>query len=378
MVEMPTATAASSEGEPGVAVDDGKGRIFPCESCGADLTFHIGQQTLACPFCGFSKDLTPEGVEIGEQDLDAMLRRLVEQRQAGVSDAMETQEVQCSACYAHVEFTGTLTSTHCPYCGSPIQRERVHKSETRVPVDAVLPFQVERRQAHDSLRKWVKALWFAPNDFKKYGVEGKFEGVYLPFWTLDAMTFNRYSGQRGEYYYTTTGSGKNRRRVRHTRWYPASGEFQRFFDDVLVRATNALPKQRLDALEPWPLNLCRPFNQELLAGYTARTYDIPLAEGFQEGRGRMESAIKTETRQRIGGDTQRIHDIDTAWSALTYKHLLLPVWILAYRFNNRTFQVIVNAATGEVQGDRPWSAWKIFFFVVMILMVIGFFLLVAD
>ena len=44
---------------------------------------------------------------------------------------------------------------------------------------------------------------------------------------------------------------------------------------------------------------------------------------------------------------------------MTFKHLLLPMWMLAYRFKGKTFQVVVNAVTAEVQGDRPWSWIKI-------------------
>ena len=46
---------------------------------------------------------------------------------------------------------------------------------------------------------------------------------------------------------------------------------------------------------------------------------------------------------------------DTNYHALTYKHLLLPVWMLAYRYGKKTYRVVVNAGTGEVQGGRPWS-----------------------
>lgn len=36
----------------GEAIDNGRGRIFPCRRCGADLEFSIGQQSLQCPYCG--------------------------------------------------------------------------------------------------------------------------------------------------------------------------------------------------------------------------------------------------------------------------------------------------------------------------------------
>jgi DNA-directed RNA polymerase subunit RPC12/RpoP len=356
---MPLASGGSTQ-DAAPGADEDRGRVFPCEGCGADLTFNIGTQSLKCPYCGFTKSIELDGEEtVVEQDLESMLRRVVEQRETGQSEEEGLNEVRCESCGATVRFPGTLTSMECAYCGVPIQLDGVRQAERRVPVDGVLAFQIDREEARSNLAKWVRTRWFAPNDFKKRGVQGRFNGIYLPYWTFDSLTFTRYSGMRGEHYWVTTGTGKNKRRVRRTRWYPASGSFQRFFDDVLVLASTGVPTKRLVALEPWPLNECAPFAQEMLAGFLARTYDIPLDEGLVEAKERMTNALEREVRQRIGGDVQRIHSIHTRHDAVTYKHLLLPVWMLAYRYGKKSYQVVVNAGTGEVQGDRPYSWIKI-------------------
>jgi predicted RNA-binding Zn-ribbon protein involved in translation (DUF1610 family) len=374
----------ASSAEPGTTefagqtTDEGKGRIFPCEGCGADLKFDIGQQHLKCPFCGYEKELDlAEDARIEEQDFHAMLEHLrelrLEEQEQGKQPAGEdtTNEVRCESCGANVVFVGTLTSSECPYCGSPIQRDDVHRCEVRVPVDAVMPFLIERDQAKQNLKDWVASLWFAPTEFQKRGIKAAFNGVYLPYWTFDTLTFNVYSGQRGEYYYVTVGTGKNKRRERRTRWYPASGRFQRFFDDVLVPATTQLETGMLQSLEPWPLYKCIPFTQEVLAGYFARTYDLELDGGFIHGKRRIDDALYREVCQRIGGDTQRVHSVDTRYDGLTYKHVLLPLWLLAYQFHDKTYQVYVNAATGEVQGQRPYSWIKITFAVLTGAAVVG-------
>ncbi len=340
--------------------DKNRARLFPCEGCGADFEFNIGAQQLKCPHCGFTKELDlADDAVVAEQDFQAALERVVQKRRQDSGREQGLKQVRCGACGGTVRFSGTITSSECSYCGVPLLLEGVHDAEDRIPVDGVLAFLIDRDTARANLKTWVKSRWFAPNDFKSRGVQGKFNGIYLPFWTFDSMTFTRYTGQRGEYYWVTRGSGKSKRRVRKVRWYPASGSFQRFFDDVLVIAGRGLPEKRITALEPWPLKDCNPFNPEVLAGFLARTYDVPLDEGFVDARGRMADAIEIEVRQRIGGDTQRIHSIDTRHDAVTYKHLLLPVWMLAYRFKKKSYQVVVNAGTGEVQGDRPYSWIKI-------------------
>jgi hypothetical protein len=85
----------------------------------------------------------------------------------------------------------------------------------------------------------------------------------------------------------------------------------------------------------------------------------------------MAGPIETAVRQDIGGDEQRIHDVVTSYAAITFKHLLLPVYLGAYSFKNKVFQLMVNARTGQVQGDRPYSFWKIAGLVLLILIVVG-------
>ena len=371
--------------EIGQTFDSGAGRIFPCDGCGADLEFHIGQQNLSCPYCGHQREIQiSTSNEVVENDYYSMLSRLRDWRQQAAiqkinagdeehsGDSTTRNELRCDSCGGNIEFVGTLTSQDCPYCGSPVQLEHAHQcTEQRVPVDGVLPFQVDKEHAKRNLNQWVQSRWFAPNSFRKQGASGKFNGVYLSYYTIDSMTFTAYRGKRGEYYYVTVGTGDKKRRVRRTRWYSASGKFQRFFDDVLVLANTGLNRKFMLALEPWPLLKVVGFNQQMLAGHLARTYDIDLDTCFNEAKERIDSAIHSEVRQRIGGDTQRIHSIDSNYEAITFKHLLLPVWLMAYRYKDKPYQIFINAATGEVQGERPYSVWKILFAALTVAAIVG-------
>jgi hypothetical protein len=186
---------------------------------------------------------------------------------------------------------------------------------------------------------------------------------------------SRYEGQRGEHYYTTEtyterdaqGNDVTRtRQVQHTRWHPASGTVERWFDDILVPATKSLPPARLSALEPWDLGELTAYEPAYLSGYKAQRYQVNLAEGFDLAKGVAEPVIESDVRRDIGGDEQRISQVSTNYSAVTFKHLLLPVYVGAYRFRDRVFQVVVNGRTGEVQGERPYSFWKIFFLALFI------------
>ncbi len=356
----------SGEAEPLQATS----RVFPCRQCGADVIFDIDSQKLKCPYCSYEQDLTaPEG-ELEENDYYDMLEVLSQRAQT--SSLLETvHELTCSSCGGTVIFEGAMTSTRCPFCDTPTQRDDIHDSPQRIVADGVLPFQIDRGVVQGRLTAWVKSLWFAPNDFKKRGVEGDFDGIYLPFWTFDSLTSNSYVGQRGETYTVTVGSGKNQRTETRVRWYPASGQFQRFFDDVLVLAGMGFPSTLINQLGPWPLPKLRTFTDEVLAGFLASTYTVELDRGFEMARSLMASAIEAEVRQRIGGDRQQIHHIHTAHHAIKFKYVLLPVWSMTYRYKGKVYNLVVNGATGKVAGNRPYSPWKIALAVIAAAIVAG-------
>jgi len=159
--------------------------------------------------------------------------------------------------------------------------------------------------------------------------------------------------------------------VRKTRWYPASGSVARRFDDVLVIASTSLPTQLGDGLEPWDLTALQSYSPDYLAGMQAEGYTVDLVDGHQVGRGKMERVIYNDVRQDIGGDEQRIDSIDSDYRAETFKHVLLPVWMAAYKYSGKSYRFLVNGQTGEVQGERPWSVWKIALAVIAALIVAG-------
>lgn len=367
-------TDPKNERQSGEVIDAGKGRIFPCDQCGADLEFSIGTQSLQCPYCGHVKQIViDEDTPIVERDYLAMLARLERLHEQGHSDETKPSDehaIRCDSCGGEVIFQGTLTSTSCPYCASPLQREKIHDAPTRIAVDGVIPFLIDEQTAARLIRDWVRSLWWAPNAFLRQGARGKFNGVYLPFFTYDAMTSTYFAGLRGDHYYVTVGEGNEKRTERRTRWTSIDGEFSRFFDDVLIVAARDQSLRLSRGLDPWPLERLVPFKQELLAGYFARTYDIPLEDGFHSARNIMESAISAEVRQRIGGDEQSVTSQKSNYSAVTFKHLLLPVWLLAYRYRDAPYRVMINAVTGQVSGERPYSPWKIGFAILVVVAAI--------
>jgi DNA-directed RNA polymerase subunit RPC12/RpoP len=335
-------------------------RTYPCTTCGGQLEFDIGLQKLRCPHCGDVRDIIEDAGRVtAEQDFRAAVAAGHRRAAADGPQLAGEKEVVCQNCGGHATFAGTLTATRCPYCATPIQRDDVHDAPTRLPVDGVLPFQVDERRARESLEAWIDNRWFAPSEFKKYKQTGSFTSIYASYFTYDADTSTWYQGRRGEEYTVTVGSGDKRRTETRVNWYPVSGQVENLFDDVCILANDGFDRPKVDGLEPWPTQQAKPYSAEYVAGHLCRTYDHDVEACFVEARRRMDAEIDGTIRRDIGGDRQDVSRKETTFHEITFKHLLLPLWLLTVVYAGKPFQVVINGITGEVQGRRPWSRVKI-------------------
>ncbi|EBA12497.1 TFIIB-type zinc finger domain-containing protein [Roseobacter sp. CCS2] len=353
---------------------------FPCDTCGSDLRFDPGDHQLTCDHCGNVQPIESAGPWAGSiVELD--FQRAVQDRLAE-ADIEETRVNACPNCGAQTEFDPDIHAAECPFCATPVVTGT--GTHRHIKPRGLLPFELEEGQARKALIDWLGSLWFAPNGLTDYARKGrKMNGIYVPYWTFDADTKSQYTGQRGTHYYVTktvVRDGKRRNvRVRKTRWRAASGRVARFFDDVLVLASRSLPKKYTDGLEPWDLSALEPYNPEYLAGFRAEGYQVELADGFTEARAYMDRMIHRDVKYDIGGDAQRVHSVKTAVKDVTFKHVLLPVWLAAYKYRGQTYRFVVNGRTGRVQGERPYSAWKIAFAVVIgLILALGVGFVIAN
>lgn len=349
-------------------------RQFPCTQCGAKVEFAPGTDALECPYCGNRTEIPRSDEGIEEHDFVAAA---AEDIGAG-AETEEVSSVQCPSCAALVEPSPSQEAFPCPYCGSSIVARA--KSQRLIKPQALLSFKIGRERATELFRTWIRKLWFAPNALKELArLDGRLQGLYAPYWTYDADTVTRYTGQRGDNYTVTrtrtvTRDGK---RVTETyqdveiRWRSASGTVRRDFDDVLVCGSASLPRGLAEALEPWDLGNLTPYADEYLSGFLAERYQVDVKSGWARARERMEQVIRGDIERDIGGDHQRIHSLKTAHREITFKHVLLPMWICSYRYKEKIYRFLVNARTGEVQGQRPWSWVKIGLAVAAVLALVA-------
>jgi hypothetical protein len=311
--------------------------------------------------------------EVVELDFTAALR---DPSAAGRVEEFEC--LQCPGCGAQLEETPDVTAANCCYCDTPFVDERRH--EQRIKPGSLLPFTVDASSARKAYERWITKLWFAPRELARRAqrVEG-LQGIYVPYWSYNSHSMTYYTGLRGEDYFVTKQVRVKEgghvvtksKRVRKTRWYPAHGVVGKRFEDVLVLASKGLPEPQAAALEPWDLDALVPYQRGFLFGFRSERYQVDLEQGFDRAKTLMHPAIARAIARDIGGDRQRVITQRTSYRNIAFKHLLLPVWITAFRYRERVYRVLVNARTGAVKGERPWSWAKIGAAAVLAMAVVG-------
>jgi len=343
---------------------------FPCEQCGATLIFSAATGELTCPYCAHINVVEQQFKPIVENDY---LKAMVQLQQFSKSKKQITS-LKCPSCAAVFDLHEDTHASTCPFCGSAV----VNETQLYRPIkpQALLPFKITKAEAKNLFRTWIKSRWFAPNKLKRFsGANSTLLGVYVPHWTFDSDTFSRYTGRRGDEYYVTesyyvTVEGRQERRERRVtkvKWHSVSGTIEQSFDDVLVMASQS----RMNGLQTWDLENLVPYAEHYLSGFESEVYTVELNRGFVDAKGIMQESIRYSIRRQIGGDRQEITSLQSEFNHVTFKHILLPIYASAYRFNNKVYNLVINGRNGEIKGDRPYSVVKIVLSVLAVTAVAG-------
>jgi hypothetical protein len=291
------------------------------------------------------------------------------------------RSIKCESCGAVNTVDAHVISTECAFCGSNqvVPQEQVAQV---IKPESLLPFQVDQNRAVLLFRQWLGRGFFRPNPVRKIAKEAqaRLQGIYLPFWTFDAYTSSRWRADAGYYYYvdedywTTDERGrraKGRRQVQKIRWEPASGFLPLYFDDVLVPATTSIERDMVERIYPFETESLVPYEPGFLSGWGAEAYTVELKEAWTTGQQIIQRDVQMACAHQVPGDTHRNLQVDTAFSNMTFKHVLFPMWIASYRYKDKVYHFLVNGQTGEVQGQAPISWIKVVLVVLVSMIVIA-------
>ncbi len=332
-----------------------------CPNCGNNLKFNPKTQKLFCEYCDTEVEF--------DQNFAYEEKNLFEAINSTVEQWTETRVFLCENCGAKVVLKKTETATSCPFCGTP---HVVPVEETAgIKPNVVVPFQIDMDSAVDSLKKWAKKKLFAPKKFKKTISPDNVKGLYLPCYTYDSQTASFYSGKIGKRHTRTVGSGKNRRTQTYIVWRNISGNFNRFFNDIAITAGNKIDQKTLNKLGYSDASYNRVYDDEYLLGYMAYGAEKNLSDGWKEACAVMDEILRKEILSQYSYDVVSYLNVSTSHANVTYKYVMLPVYVGNYKYGKKTYNFTVNGVTGVVTGKYPVSPIRVSIAVVLGLAVVG-------
>lgn len=323
--------------------EEAQAQTYLCPKCGGHMTFDIQKKELACQYCGYiqetEKRLAPD---TAEQVVDFVLPTTRAHLWA------ETQQrVTCQACGAITLLPPAQTADHCPYCGSNRFVSSPEQAELVDPQVMAL-FRLDAQQAARQVREWFGKGLTVPDDLVGKAGGLQLQPAYYPFWTFDGTLEIPWSCEVNE------GTS------RYPHWVARSGSEFELFDDILIPGLRSMSSDELTSIEPFNLKDLVEFSPDFLAGWTSLTYDYPLADASLRAR---EQVVKKVTRMLYanvepGREKRNLRNGAGKWSGMTFKHVLLPLWVGNYNYKGKPYRLLVNGQTGKVGGDKPHDAFK--------------------
>lgn len=337
-----------------------------CPRCGGVMDYDPATGGLKCPYCDYEQEIKKEeDAPKTAQELDFSQA----ENTANCNWGVEKKTVLCKACGAESVYDALEISAVCPFCGSNQVMEAADRKA--MAPGGVIPFEITDTKAAELFKSWIKKKWFCPKLAKESAKAKRFQGVYLPYWTFDAKTSSDYTGQYGKE--RRVKKGDQTETV--VDWYPTKGNYKESIDDELVCATTNQNQSMLMGLEPYRTAENKSYKPEYVAGFAAERYAIGVKEGWEIAKSSIQRKLKANITKKIEqehhADRVRNLQLKTTYRDITYKYLLLPVWISSYKYKDKVYQFMVNGQTGKVSGKTPISIPKVILTVAAVLAALG-------
>ncbi len=282
------------------------------------------------------------------------------------AEVIEQKHFRCKNCGSEVAMDIDTRSYTCAFCDSTYVVEFSANETPRQPPEFVIGFGVTREMAEEKFHKWFATnSWFRPGDLQSATIERKLRGIYMPFWAFSMLAKSRWSASIGEFWYrtetyTTRENGKTvtkTRRVRETEWWQLSGRHHKYYSGYLVSGSRGLSQAEADRIKPFHLPALKRYKPFFLAGWLSEEYSVARNAALEQCKQFFYQHERQNVAAFLPGDTHRQLQVSTRFSNVNSDLILLPVYLLAYRYQDKLYRFMVNGQTGKVVGEKPLS-WK--------------------
>lgn len=331
--------------------------VYKCPQCGATTRYNVAAGGVTCEHCGYTAPAQGKQVGRRAQEFEFTMETW---NQAEQGWGVARRELHCESCGANLTLPeGALTIT-CPFCAS--NEVNVHEAPSDVLRPRFLiPFKIQPESIRSRAKEWLGKGWYHPGELSAAAVIERFTGIYLPFWTFDARITADWRAEVGherqESYYDAGSKSWKTRTVIDWRW--EDGRVFVDIDDLMITGSSRLSRLIMERLYPFDLGALDTYTPDYLAGWQAQAYDVTLPDAWEDAKERMRGHGKDACYEDIDSSHVRNFSMTADFGDETWRYILLPVYVAAYKFEDKVFQVMVNGQTGIVAGQKPVAWWKI-------------------
>ena len=299
--------------------------ITKCEVCNSLLD----EEDLFCANCGTEapKRAEPAGT-------------------AADSARVARYNFECSGCGASMSYDAGAEALQCPFCGS-VEMHQKDDGKILAP-NRVVPFKFDRAEAETAMRGWLARGFWRPGDLARAASVVKMAPVYVPYWVFQATTHTYWTADTSQ---TPPGAQGD--------WCPLSGEHRGSYSGLLIGASGALTPRETSAICPFDLATGKPPEEVDLENVTVEQFSLPRKYARPLARQGLEQSEAQACESAYMPARARNVHVNVRIESMSSEPVLLPVWIMAYRYKDQIFRFLVNGQTGRATGAAPVSWLKI-------------------
>ncbi len=326
-------------------------KTYHCPNCGGPLTFGIGSQAWDCKFCLSSFSLEQlEATEAAESTDDYL---------AGEGFADEgfgegARAFSCASCGANIVTDDTTAATFCVFCRNPTIISARLKDQHRP--QRIIPFKKSKEDAMRAFENFCKGKPLLPRAFLKRNHIDEMTGVYVPFWLFSAKADCAFDGEGDK---VSTWSDSNYDYIK-TDTYAVRRAGTMNFVGVPIDGSVKMSDQMMGAIEPFQYKELLPFSMQYLSGHFAEDYDFGVEKAKPVAKERMTSSARQAIRRTANYSSLRMHTEKTDFEGESDEYVMLPVWMLSTRYNDKVYTFAMNGQSGKLVGDLPISMGRFF------------------
>lgn len=324
---------------------------YKCPCCNAGLSFGPSTQQMKCDYCDNTFDIDTVRTfheSEAQQSAEQIHWEQSPQQQWSQEEQALMRAFQCPSCGGKIITDDHTAATFCPYCENPtILPSRLEGS---LKPDAVIPFKTSKDDAKAAFQNLCKGKPLLPKLFTEEQRLEKITGIYVPFWLYDcegdfvgsykATRIHSWSDSR--YHYTKTDHFLLQRSA------------EAGFTGIPMDGSSKMDDTFMESIEPYDYGEMIDFDTAYLSGYLADKYDVPSQNGEERIRQRVGQSIDELLQNSFLGyatvvPASRQLRIDHSKA----KYVLLPVWMLNTKYQDKIYTFAMNGQTGKMTGSFP-------------------------